>query len=1169
MKASLLPSRRRGCALQALLLIALTALTPVLPDCHARVLDDFNDNSKTAWTDFTFVPGVGLPVEQNGQFAFAIPGAAIGGAGSSLFSASTKSSETFTLQEGRTVEFRVDVIQAGAGHSYAILGFVPTSAGGPGQLKGYSLVKSTTDVIVAKGINQYFIDDDTATGQIKNDNITLVLSMTVKNGNVILIAKVLDKAAQNAVLWEQTFVDTPTADVMGSGTDNPPAPWLGTGNFALYLYADNGALEDPYQVTYDNAEVYVDDTAILDDFNDNTKSAWTDFTFVPGVGIPAEQNGRFAFAIPGAVGQSIFSASTKTSRGFDLVEGERIAFSVDVISGGAKDSFAVLSFIPTSSGGPGQLKGYSLAKSTTDVLMVKGINQYFVADAGAAANLKQDNITLVLSLTVKNGSVILEAEVLDKDDNNKVIWDRTVVDTPAADVMAKGSDSPPAPFLGSGNFVLYLYADYDAAAVEDPYQVVYDNAVVSAPPVAANTAPIISETQPADFANFLPASTQISFKVADDKALQDGKLSVLLNGTNYTTTNGLAVTGTGSTKTATLGGLAANANYAAVVRAEDSEGLKAEHTLYFDTFLAGNLAIEIEDYNFGGGQSIDNPVPVAEGNFQANGYSLQTAVADIDYSDTRATPNGTETMYRPDDSIRMAHTRDNVRAKYTAAGGTGAGVYDYDVGDIATGEWLNYTRTFPAGSYEVYLREALANMPSGESVLEQVTGNPSQTGQTTKILGSFLGGLTGFQYRNFALTDGTGLNKVILRLSGRTTLRLRQVTPDPGDGLRLQNYLMFVSVPDPGVQRATVGSVSPAADSTVETVAPSIQVVIQNRDTSVNTNTVKLELNGAQVPATVTPTASGADIAYVLTPLPASGATNHAVVTFKDNLDADVSTEWFFVVSYKSLDPALRVAGTGQDRNLNVRVVQQEQGVNTQNSLAWAESLLVPGTALVKLFDTNVVAPVINYSQNAPDATDGYFTADAVIPGTTESGANDDLALEITTYLDLPAGVYRFGARCDDGYKVQVVSDFTDRGAAALAFHNGGPADETYDFVVTASGLYRFRMVWYERGGGAHVEWFSADFAASPTRTLINDPATSSAIKAYRSVLAPSVVLQSSATLASGSFAPESAAAVDTNAKTVTVARSGDRRFYRLSSGTALHIKGIQFQGQNVVLTYE
>ena len=145
------------------------------------------------------------------------------------------------------------------------------------------------------------------------------------------------------------------------------------------------------------------------------------FTFVPNFGLPTEAGGQFQFAQPPA-GQSIFSASQKTSRVFTLAEGERVSFSADVVKGGGKDSFAVLAFIPTANSA-GTLGGYGLAKSTTDILITKGINKYFVADSGTAANLKQENITLVLNLKAKGGSVIVNARVLDKDANNAVIWE--------------------------------------------------------------------------------------------------------------------------------------------------------------------------------------------------------------------------------------------------------------------------------------------------------------------------------------------------------------------------------------------------------------------------------------------------------------------------------------------------------------------------------------------------------------------------------------------------------------------------------------------------------------------------------------------------------------------------------------------------------------------------
>src|SRR5262245_53191126 len=353
------------CAFRATVVLWFAALS-----LQAKILDNFDDNAKTGWTDFTFVPGVGLPVEQNSQFKFEIPGAVLAQAKQGLFTASQKTSESFELKEGRRIEFRVDLVSGGAKDSFAVLGFLPT-ANSPGTLAGYSLAKSTTDVLITKGIGKYFVADAGATADLKNENVTMVLSLTALNGSVTITGRVLDKDNNNAVIWEKTVVDTPGADVLVAGSDSPAAPFISSGYFTLFCYADYdaNAVEDPYTVTYDNAEVYVTDLTVLDDFNDNAKTAWTDFTFVPGFGLPVEQNGEFKFEIPGAVltqaGQGLFSASQKVSREFALTEGERVEFTVDLIKGGAKDSFAVLGFLPTANP-PSSLAGYSLAKSTTD-----------------------------------------------------------------------------------------------------------------------------------------------------------------------------------------------------------------------------------------------------------------------------------------------------------------------------------------------------------------------------------------------------------------------------------------------------------------------------------------------------------------------------------------------------------------------------------------------------------------------------------------------------------------------------------------------------------------------------------------------------------------------------------------------------------------------------------
>ena len=320
----------------------------------ARVLDNFDDNTKTAWADFTFIPGFGIPVETDGQFKFNLPPV-----GQSIFSASTKTSETFTLQNGRTVEFRVDLVSGNGKDAFAVLAFIPTTSSA-GTLAGYGFAKSTTDILITKGIGKYFYNENPASA-IKNDNVTLVLSLTGQGTSVIITAKVLDKDNNNAVIFEKTVVDNAGADVLSDGTDSPAAPYFGAGNFVLYCYEDDGRTQGSYEVTLDNAEVFVLENSVLDNFDDNVKTAWADFTFIPGFGIPVEADGQFKFNLP-PVGQSIFSASTKTSRTFDVVDGERLEFKIDLVSGNGKDAFAVLAFIPTSSSA-GTLAGYGFAKS--------------------------------------------------------------------------------------------------------------------------------------------------------------------------------------------------------------------------------------------------------------------------------------------------------------------------------------------------------------------------------------------------------------------------------------------------------------------------------------------------------------------------------------------------------------------------------------------------------------------------------------------------------------------------------------------------------------------------------------------------------------------------------------------------------------------------------------
>jgi hypothetical protein len=249
--------------------------------------------------------------------------------------------------------------------------------------------------------------------------------------------------------------------------------------------------------------------------------------------------------------------------------------------------------------------------------------------------------------------------------------------------------------------------------------------------------------------------------------------------------------------------------------------------------------------------------------------------------------------------------------------------------------------------------------------------------------------------------------------------------------------------------------------------------------------------------------------------------------------------------------------------------------VVTANSLSRAEQQLgtnpPPNYAA---FTTSVVTSVINYTQkdtNDPAyAPDGYFGNELNFPGIDPAVQADpnDMAMEILAYLELQAGVYTFGVRSDDGFRLSSGAGFADSNPLVLGLKVCSTFDGTFDFVVEQAGLYPFRMVWFERGGGAHVELFSVN-RTTGAKTLINDPGTTSAIKAFTSVNAPAIILESASALIAGGFATESGATIDTGTKTITVARSGNQRFYRLRGPTAPLIKTIQVGGNNAVLTYQ
>jgi len=767
----------------------------------AKVLDDFDDNKVTGWEKFDFGSGNGFLKEEDGQFTIGMHQASK----QPFFVAATYGSQTYTIEDGVTLEFRIDLIEANQPEAYAAVGFIPKDTS-VSQLSGYSAVKDNGDVILAKGLNKFFYDTTDGEWTETPENITLSISMTGKGESVVLTVKVLDIENNNAVLFEQISIDTPDADDFQTGADSPAAPFLGKpGNFVLLLYHNdtNGSLPAS-TVTLDNAKVFQYEAATVDDFDDNKVNDWKIFDFGSGNGFLSEEEGQLTIGMRQPSGQPFFVAATYEPKTFTIEDGTTVEFSVDLVASNQPDSFAVLSFIPKENS-VSTLSGYSFAKDINDLLFAKGLSKYFYETTEGEWIDREENIRLVMSMTGSGNSVEVTTKVLDLENNQIVLFEETVTDTAEAEDFSSGSDSPAGSFIDKpGNFVLLLYHN-DGNGSLPASNVILDNAYASVSGAKGkNQPPNITSVMPGASSLFLPVSTEITFVVNDDQGVEPNDVAVTLNGTKYTIANGLTVAGTSTARQVSLGSLKAGENYHAVIAAVDADGKTDTHNLYFDTFDTNSFVVEVEDYNYEWGEFIDTPVLIPEldedgiePNWGENSYNSQEGYIGIDFFDTDETLVPVTHRYRPYDGVSTAPALDLVRQKFNDAGGGQKGIYDFGVVDIEEGEWLNYTRTYPNGEYLVYLRQAQFDMSEAKSTLELVTSASDEDEQTTEVLGSFLGTGSGVEFRNVLLTDEAGKEPVIVKLGGKATLRLAQHITDPNGLYLVQNYLVFVKYEKP------------------------------------------------------------------------------------------------------------------------------------------------------------------------------------------------------------------------------------------------------------------------------------------------------------------------------------------------------------------------------------
>lgn len=291
--------------------------------------------------------------------------------------------------------------------------------------------------------------------------------------------------------------------------------------------------------------------------------------------------------------------------------------------------------------------------------------------------------------------------------------------------------------------------------------------------------------------NFIPDGSQLfqytnelSFEVHSQVGITTNEVVLNLDGVNV---SGMSFSG-GPLNWDVTCPVPVNAYHTAIITLTDANGTVSS-TNSFGTFNATNYQWEAEDYDYNGGQFIDNP--------QVDAYANQQGISGVDFLETD--PNSSEAFpYRAFPAMPTTTAGDLPRAQFTAVDGI-----DYNIGFFGGGSWCNYTRNYPAGTYLVVGRFA-EGASATEAILSQVTGGFGTSNQTTRLLGTFYPQLSGWSSWEWASLKDTNGNLVKVTLNGSTNTLQLGGSPVGGQPEVNVNFLMLVQTTPDLILKASV-----------------------------------------------------------------------------------------------------------------------------------------------------------------------------------------------------------------------------------------------------------------------------------------------------------------------------------------------------------------------------
>ena len=336
-----------------------------------------------------------------------------------------------------------------------------------------------------------------------------------------------------------------------------------------------------------------------------------------------------------------------------------------------------------------------------------------------------------------------------------------------------------------------------------------------------------------------------------------------------------------------------------------------------------------------------------------------------------------------------------------------------------------------------------------------------------------------------------------------------------------------------GTEPAAVSFIDPPVGSG-RSVTPAAPIVVEITDGAAAVGAIKFNINGTDATPIVTKSGKVSKAVYTPSPLLPVNSKITLIVSFPDGTTTYSGTTTFNTTGGVAVPASVALKAADVDKTKagfliktwQVNITESGAGHNGPGNSTQVGEIFAhkqwgwPNVADVAAFTgpggSFVETGVLNYNGSSGNA--GSFLDDGTSGGTAPNmpGINgnaalpdagiDDYALEIRTVLDLQPGTYEMGVNSDDGFRL-IVGD----GKEAYTFpmvageFNGGRGADQWGFtrfsvVIKTAGLYPFRMIFEEGGGGNNVEWFTIKKPWLPgdlSKVLINDTANGG-VKAYQ-----------------------------------------------------------------------